>query len=234
MASPIVGITTKGPDRKGQYKLSARYVASVRRAGGVPVMLPADEKRLLALVRRLDALIFSGGGDVDPALYGGVRHEAVYGVNRERDAFEISLLKEAIGRGMPVLGICRGCQLINVALGGTLVEHLPEGGGGVQHRTSESEWARHPVAAKGRLAQMMQSERVEPVSFHHQAVREPAPGLEVVARAPDGVIEALEMPAHPWLFAVQWHPEITAADEPSQQRIFDGLVTAAKEYAGRR
>ena len=232
MASPVIGITSKGPDPSGAYTISARYVQAVRRAGGAAVVLPAGEEGAADLAGRIDGLVLSGGGDVDPALYGGVWREEVYGVSRERDAFEIALVREALWRDLPVLGICRGCQLINVALGGTLVEHLPEGEGGVRHRTSESESARHPVAAWGRLARILGSEEIEPVSHHHQAVREPAPGLEVVARAPDGVVEALEMPGYPWFFAVQWHPEITAVEDPAQQRLFDALVEAARVRAG--
>ena len=232
MASPVIGITAKGPDSAGAYTVGARYVQAVRRAGGAAVVLPAGEEAAGDIAARIDGLILSGGGDVDPALYGGVWRDEVYGVNRERDAFEIALVREALQRRMPIFGICRGCQVINVALGGTLIEHLPEGEGGVRHRTSESESARHPVAAWGRLAGILGSGEIEPVSYHHQAVKEPAPGLEVVARAPDGVVEALAMPEHPWLFAVQWHPEITAAEDPAQQRLFDALVRAAREHAG--
>lgn len=232
MAFPVIGITAKGPGSSGAYALSARYVRAVRRAKGAAVVLPAAKEVAGDLVARIDGLILSGGGDVDPSLYGGVVREEVYGVNRERDEFEIALVRAALERNLPVLGICRGCQLINVALGGTLIEHLPEGEGGVRHRASESESARHPVAAWGRLAGILGCGEIEPVSYHHQAVRQPAPGLEVVARAPDGVVEALEMPGHPWLFAVQWHPEITAGEDRAQQRLFDALVKAARERTG--
>jgi putative glutamine amidotransferase len=144
---------------------------------------------------------------------------------------------------MPTLGICRGLQVLNVALGGSLVEHLPdEVGEVITHRNPPpghaqiSSYALHPlrVDEASRLAAILGMTQVEPASWHHQAVRRVADGLQVVARADDGTVEAAELVDHPWLLAVQWHPEITAADDPAQQRLFDAFVAAARESAGRR
>jgi putative glutamine amidotransferase len=143
-----------------------------------------------------------------------------------------------VAQEVPALHICRGCQVLNVALGGTLHEHLPDVvGDSLTHREASAEdEERHPVEVDpgSRLAATMRTMRPEPVSSHHQAVDRVAPPLRVVARAADGTIEALELPEHPWLVAVQWHPELSAAEDASQQRIFDALVAAARERRARR
>ena len=235
---PLIGITTYGRSRRGRYKLPAAYVEAVRRAGGVPVLLPPGDERVEELVARLDGFLLAGGGDVAPDLYGGETHAAIERVDRERDAFEIALVHALVAEGAPALSICRGCQVVNVALGGTLHEHLPDVvGAGVPHREAAPEGeVRHTVWVEpgSRLAAVMADETPEPVSSHHQAPDRVAPVLRIVARAEDGAIEALELPDHPWLLAVQWHPELTAADDPSQQRLFDALVAAARERRARR
>lgn len=234
MALPVIGITTAGPNGENRYFVRAEYVNAVRRAQGLPLLLPPQEswpeEALEELCERLDGLVLTGGGDVDPARYGGRMHPSVYGVNPVRDESEIALVRWAVTKGVPLLGICRGAQVINVALGGTLVEHLRAGASGLRHRSGK-ESVTHPVevAPGSRLAAILGRTRVEPVSHHHQAVRRAAPGLHIVAQAPDGVIEGLEMPSHPFLIAVQWHPERTAAEDAAQQRLFDALVDAAKE-----
>ena len=139
---------------------------------------------------------------------------------------------QAAGGDLPTLGVCRGAQLINVALGGTLVEHLPdEIDNTIAHRMEPRGAVPHPVTIAGgtQLAEVIGEKVVVGASWHHQAIRTPAPRLEVVARAADGTIEAVELPGHPWLLAVQWHPEITAGEDPVQQRLFDALVEAARE-----
>ena len=233
---PLIGITTKGRGDDGRMKLNARYVDAVRRAGGVPLLLPPGEPDLEPLLETLDGLILTGGGDVDPALYGGAMHPRVYDVDAERDASELALARTADAHGLPTFGICRGAQVLNVALGGTLVEHLPdEVGETLTHAprpgSAADDYEHHEVAVTpgSKLAATLDGDSCTGASWHHQAVRRVAPGLEVVARASDGTIEAFEKRDHPWLVAVQWHPEATAAGDPAQQRLFDALVAAAAE-----
>ncbi len=233
--APVIGITTYARDERGRFHLPADYVEAVRRAGGLPWLVPPGEERWRELLARVDGLVFTGGGDLDPALYGGKPHAAIYGVDRVRDESEIALARAAVEGKKPALAICRGCQVVNVALGGTLIEHLPdemgESANHVAHRgEGPGTQAFHPVAIQGgsRLAGIVGRLEREPSSSHHQAIRRVASGLEVVARAPDGTIEGVEMCDHPFLVAVQWHPEDTAADDASQQRLFDALVGAAR------
>lgn len=235
--APLIGITTYGRDAEGRFHLPADYVDAVRRAGGVPVLLPPGAAAVDELIARLDGFVLSGGGDVDPARYGGdAAHPKVDRVDAERDAFELALARAVVEREVPALTICRGCQVLNVALGGTLHEHLPDVvGEELLHRPAGDERIRHrvDVEAGSRLANLMGTMQPEPVSWHHQAPDRVAPALRVAARATDGAIEALELPGHPWLVAVQWHPEMSAAEDPTQQRIFDGLVDAARRRARR-
>ncbi|MCK6624955.1 MAG: gamma-glutamyl-gamma-aminobutyrate hydrolase family protein [Anaerolineae bacterium] len=229
---PIIGLTTYERDKEQNYGLPAEYIEAVRRAGGVPVLLPHGEPYQDDLLQLLDGVIFTGGGDIDPTLYQGTKHEAVEYVDAERDSSEIALIRLAVETGLPMLNICRGAQVLNVALGGTLIEHLPdEIGGDISHRTDPPGYTYHPVKveAGSRLATIVEQTEVTSNSWHHQAVRQLAPGLKAVAFAPDGTIEAVEMPDHPWLVAVQWHPESMAAGDSIQQRIFDALVQAAAQ-----
>ncbi|MGD8586720.1 MAG: gamma-glutamyl-gamma-aminobutyrate hydrolase family protein [Chloroflexota bacterium] len=236
---PVIGLTTYGRhERKIEtryydefFYLPTLYVDAVRRAGGAPLLLPPggeDWQTWLALV---DGLIVTGGGDVNPAAYlGQTDHQAIAGVDLDRDASEIALLRQVTGeQARPVLCICRGMQILNVALGGTLYEHIPDVRDEDIHRAGDGGWALQTVevAPDSFLAGVMGANSVRTHSGHHQAVKDLGEGLVVVATAADGLPEALELPGHPWLAAVQWHPEMSAASEPSQQRIFDGLVAAA-------
>jgi putative glutamine amidotransferase len=230
MRPPIIGITTETNDQN-EYLLPAEYIAAVRGAGGIPLLLPSGEPNLAALLGLLDGLILSGGGDIDPRHYGSGGHPAVYMIDEARDEMEIALARHAAAGGLPTLGVCRGAQLINVALGGTLIEHLPdEIDNTIAHRLEPRGAVPHAVriARPSLLAEIIGEQVVVGASWHHQAIRSVAPGLQVVACAADGTIEAVELPSHPWLLAVQWHPEITAATDPLQQRLFDALVEAAR------
>lgn len=234
---PLIGITTYGRDDQGRFHIPANYVDSVRRARGIAVLVPHGESRLDQLLEILDGLILPGGGDLDPDLYGGARHETLYMVDSERDTTEIDLAKQAVGRGLPTLGICRGLQTLNVALGGTLIEHLPDVvGDQVAHRAPPRRPTRHPVTVSkdSRLAEILGQTEIDAASWHHQAIRQVVPALRVVAHAPDGTIEAVEMPTHPWLIGVQWHPELTASEDPIQQRLFNSLVEAAARSRRKR
>ena len=238
-STPVIGITTYAP-RKGleRFHLPVEYVWAVRRSGALPWLIPPGESRVAELLAHLDGLVLAGGGDIDPALYGGALHPELYGINPERDGLEIELARMAFEQALPTLGICRGCQVINVAFGGTLVEHLPdEVGDEVAHRgEAPGSSALHAVeiARGSRVAEIVGELVPRTSSSHHQALRRVAAGFEVVARAPDGVIEAVERRDHPFYLAVQWHPEETAATDPSQQRLFDALAAAARTHGERR
>jgi putative glutamine amidotransferase len=232
---PIIGITTNGR-WEYYYKLRIEYVDAVRRAGGIPVMLPPGESQLDDLLQRLDGIIFSGGLDVNPAFYHGQgAHPTLSRFDDERDETEIAMVHKLMAVQLPVLFICRGIQVLNVALGGTLIEHVPDVvGETILHRLPEKQPTPHAIKldSRSKLAQVVNQTEVKTASWHHQSVHHPADGLQVVATALDGIIEALEVPDKPWLVAVQWHPELTAAVDPSQQRLFDWLVNAARPVRG--
>jgi len=227
---PLIGITTYGQDEQQRFGLPREYVDAVWRAGGLPLLVPPLPGTVADVLSRLDGLILAGGGDIDPVHYGGQSHETIYNLDRERDQFELELAKLFLGTGRPLFGICRGMQTLNVALGGTLIEHLPDVvGEGVLHRLPPRAPGRHAVRVESgsRLAAILGELEFVSATWHHQAVRRPGERLRIVAQAPDGTIEAAEMPEHPWLIAVQWHPELTAADDPLQQKLFDDFVRAA-------
>lgn len=228
---PLIGLTTYGRSAGNRYGLPAEYVDSVRRAGGVPILLAPGEENWGAVLDLVDAFILTGGGDLDPGSYGGRSHATNYGIDLERDTLEIAIARRLIDSELPTLGICRGAQILIVAEGGTLIEHIPdEVGESVLHRAPPREPIAHRVhlTPDSRLMQLLGRAEFESASWHHQAPREIGERFRVAATAPDGIIEAIEMPAHPWLIGVQWHPELTAASDPLQQRLFDELVAAAR------
>lgn len=229
-STPLIGVTTYGRGPHNRYILPAEYVDAVRRAGGIPLLLPPGEGQLDEILPLVKAVVLTGGGDLDPDLYGGNHHDTIYMVEPERDRFEIDLAQRVFELGIPTLAICRGTQILNVCKGGTLIEHLPDAvGEAVVHRAPPRDPVAHSVSVEptSRLAGVLRATDFSCLSWHHQAIRRVAPGFEVVARAPDGTIEGLEMPSHPWLVGVQWHPELTAAEDPVQQRLFQALVEAA-------
>jgi len=229
VARPLIGISSYG--RAGQrqtFSLPCEYVDVVRLAGGVPIVLPAVEGEIPEALGAIAALILPGGGDVDPAHYGGVRHEANYGISPERDGFELALARAALARqDLPILCICRGMQLVNIALGGDLVSHIPDHfGEKVRHRHPELRPVEHPVNIEpaSRLARILGATELSVHSVHHQAVGRLGKGLRAVAWSPDGVIEAVESELHPFLIGVQWHPELGALGDERQRRLFEALV----------
>jgi putative glutamine amidotransferase len=205
--------------------LPANYAEQVAAAGGIPVLLP-PLPGVAAAVRRLDGLILTGGGDIEPGRYGAEPHPRTGRVSPPRDAAELELLGAAAAAGLPVLGICRGMQIVNVARGGTLCQHLPDGTG---HATGPGVFGSHPVRVDpgSRLAAVLgaSGDTVEVPTAHHQAIDRLGEGLVATAWAQDGVIEAVESRPggdDPFLLAVQWHPE--AGGDP---RVFEALVAAA-------
>jgi len=230
-SAPLIGVTTYGRDEDDKFSLPTQYVAAVRRAGGIPVLLPPGETLVAQLFARLDGIVLAGGGDIDPELYGGRLHPEVYMVDPERDQLELNLTRQVLSHNMPTLAICRGTQMVNVALGGNLHEHLPDVvGDRIAHRMPPREPTPHKVrmVAGTRLADMLVQPTFEAASWHHQAIDRVGRGLTVAAHAPDGTIEAVELPTHSWLHAVQWHPELTAEVDTLQQTLFDELVDACE------
>jgi putative glutamine amidotransferase len=225
----LVGISSYARSGKTvlAFSLPTGYVDAVRAAGAVPIVLPTGEPDPGKLLEPLSALIISGGGDIDPKSYGGSAHETLYSVSEERDAFEFALARAALAdTRVPLLCICRGLQVLNVACGGTLHAHLPDViGDAVDHRLPERQPATHPVRidADSRLAAILGRTTCDVISWHHQAIDRLGDGLRPVAWASDGVIEAIEHVQHPWCVAVQWHPEMQL-DDPLQARLFRALV----------
>src|SRR5512142_2411515 len=197
------------------------YVQRLREAGARPVLLPPDPDADVDLVRRFDGLVFAGGADVEPDRYGAARHPES-STRPERDAGEFPLLAAALKLDLPVLGVCRGAELLTVAYGGTLHQHLPDLVGGAHHQPSAAVYGRHEVRfAAGSLAARLHGERTMVDSYHHQAVADPG-DLVVTGWAADGVIEAVEDPERRFVLGVQWHPE-----ETGDVRPFAALVRAA-------
>ncbi|CAN3128369.1 Putative glutamine amidotransferase Rv2859c [Mycobacterium sp. smrl_JER01] len=221
--------------------LPAIYFEGVGMAGGIPVLLPpqpADDAIADRVLHGLDGLIVTGGRDVDPALYGSARHPATdepVADSRTRDTFESALLRAALRRGVPVLGICRGAQVLNVVLGGTLHQHLPDVVGHTRHQQGNAVFTTTSIStvAGSRVAALVGPD-TEAQCYHHQAIDRLGDGLVVSASATDGVIEAVEIDPvrHPdrWVLAVQWHPEERLDD----LRLFAGLVAAAADRADRK
>jgi putative glutamine amidotransferase len=228
----VIGITLGDGDRPGYTSMRADYVRSVERSGALPLVLPTlAPETAEALLDRLDGLVLSGGVDVDPALYGQPRHPKLGRVDRERDDFELALTRHALRRDLPLLAICRGQQVLNVATGGTLIQDIPsELEGAVRHdapgrRTRRS----HPVEVTrgSKLGEILGTAALDVNSFHHQAVDLVGEGLSVSARSPaDGVIEAVEMKDRSFVLGVQWHPESFWKEAVSFQALFDAHAAA--------
>jgi putative glutamine amidotransferase len=240
---PLVGVSGRRfpPGRtfkrEAAVAIQAAYTDAVYRAGGVAVVLPPegiDGPEASARMATLDGLVLAGGPDVDPGLYGAEPHPSTYGLDDAQDAFDTAMLRAAIDLARPVLAICRGLQVVNVAFGGSLHQHIPEldgidahgvpdGGGGTDNRFE--------IEPDSLLASVVGTTSMAGRCHHHQAVDRAGDGLVVSARTPDGTIEALELgddEGGPWLVAVQWHPEETAEADPDDQPLFEHLVEAAR------
>ncbi len=224
---PLIGVTSYHRNEEDRFTLPANYLEVIEGAGGIPVVICPSLDQPVHLIEKLDGVMLTGGADIDPDEYGGVQKDSVYGINRERDRYELELTRLVLQRRLPAIAICRGLQVLNVALGGTLVEHIPdEYGETVIHRGADLNKVEHPVSIQpqSRLAAILGLTEFDCPSYHHQSVRDPAPGFKVVAQSADGVIEAIESDEYPQVIAVQWHPEYTARIDMSQQRLFDTLV----------
>lgn len=241
MAKPVIGLTAEHfssgyfaePDRGVQGVLGT-YIDALLGAGGLPVLIPLSltDADLRALVERLDGLLIPGGGDVDPAYYGQAPHPQLGEVDPDRDRVELAAVRLALASGQPLLGVCRGAQVMNIAQGGTLVQDLPsQHARALRHAHPVKDFPRehlaHPVQIEEEslLARSLGKPIVQVNSRHHQAIQAVAPGLAVVARAPDGVIEGIEQPGHPFALGVQWHPENLQA-LPEMKALFVRFVEA--------
>ncbi|MAW76238.1 MAG: peptidase C26 [Planctomycetes bacterium] len=237
MKRPFIGIPMYPPVLDENYTLPRGYVGAVRRAGGTPLPFPPGEQDPDPWVETLDGLILAGGGDVDPSNYlddfdPSMASSPPERVNPDRDGTELQVLQLAMERKIPILAICRGCQLLNVHLGGSLHLHVPDQfGDQITHGVPAHSFGKHSVelVSGSSLEAKLEATSFEIFSSHHQAVDRVAEGLTVVGKAPDGCIEAVDMESYPWLVAVQWHPEEGAESDPLQQRLFDQLVEATRE-----
>jgi putative glutamine amidotransferase len=240
-AKPLVAVPAY-PVRSGRIEgwvdagvaVPEPYLAALKRAGAQEAVLmpeamsPTDAADLLD---HFDGLLLLGGGDLDPGTYGAVPDTHNYGMSDPRDAFELALARAAIDRGLPTLAVCRGSQVLNVGLGGSLDQHITGRDGLIGHGTPGVEGGAtlHPVSidADSRLGRAMDAATAEVSSHHHQAMDRLGAGLRVTARAPDGIVEGIELDGDAWIVGAQWHPEDTAGRDPVQQSLFDAFVREA-------
>lgn len=235
--APLIGVTTsvtvdKDPERA---YLNAAYLLAIQQAGGIPVALPPhlDARGRQALWERLDGLVLTGGGDLDPARFGEPRHPTVFDLSPARDELEIDLTRHALDQGVPLLAICRGLQVLNVVLGGSLYQDIPsEPGSIIGHSQKEPRHQpTHPVKVQegSRLAAVLGTLHLEVNSFHHQAVKGLGRGLRAAAWAPDGIVEGVDMPSVPgFVLGVQWHPEDLVGRDAAARSLFSALAAAAR------
>ena len=237
MYKPLIGLTTTrmpNPSGRPAFGTNVPYTRAVSNAGGLPVLIPLElsSDDLDALLPRLDGILFTGGYDIDPQEYGGQLHPKVENIDHTRDKNETHLVQAVVEAGKPFLGICRGLQVINVALGGSLYEHLPDQLPGEVHHDNHG----HPrnflahsvsVESNSQLANILLSNQAQVNSLHHQGVRRPAHELLPTAYSPDGLVEAFELPGDSFGLAVQWHPEELQGHE-SMRRLFQAFIQSCQ------
>jgi putative glutamine amidotransferase len=236
LVAVTASIAVEANGRPERATLNGSYLRAVEAAGAAPVMVAPQFglETIESLMAGVAGLVLTGGGDVSPELYGEGPHTAASGISRERDAMELEALRVALDRQMPVLAICRGMQVLNVAMGGSLYQDLPtQCPSAVNHaQTSDGVTARgattHDVSVEegSRLAGVLGGTLLGTNSMHHQAVRQPGDGVVVAAWARDGVVEGLEMPGERWVMGVQWHPEELVATQEHARRLFAAFVAA--------
>ena len=237
MTLPLIGITTyrtNNPAGNPILALGEHYVQAISQAGGIPLLVPLGlpEAQLTSLAARLDGILFSGGGDLDPNFFGMESSSEVKGIDPDRDRVEIQMVQTAVAEGLPFLGICRGLQVINVALGGTLYTHIPDQHPQALKHDYYPDWAHDylphnvRVDSGSRLAAILETSAPNVNSLHHQGIRDLANPLQAIGWAPDNLIEAIELPEHPFGLAVQWHPEWLTS-QASMRALFRAFVAAA-------
>jgi putative glutamine amidotransferase len=235
MRRPVIGLTMDSGDKPGKYGLNADYVASVEKAGGVPLAIPyrVDHSLIPQILDVLDGILFIGGDDMDPKLYSDEGwHEKAVRIDCDRQNFELALIAEVEKRRLPTLGVCFGSQLMNVHRGGSLHQFLPDVAreGAIEHRRLGQDGPRHAVKVEtdSVIGRAIGKREIVANTYHKQGVKKIGRGLRVVATAPDGVVEAFEDPTFPLFAAVQWHPE-RLNDEPEHLALFKLLVEKARE-----
>ena len=245
---PLIGMTPTPELLKMEHgtfrrhTLSDHYSKAVEAAGGIPVMLPAHFELVEEMLDHLNALVITGGGDIDPTKYGQEAHEKTGDLDEERDRFEQAMFHAASKRDMPVMGICRGLQMFNVALGGTLYQDVADLVPGSDNHRQQDDEIHHEepsqtvTIAEGNhpLSEISSSGELEVNSFHHQSIDELADDLVAIAHTRDGIVEAVYNPDMTFGLAVQWHPELMAHKQAEQARIFELLVDAAAAYSTRK
>jgi putative glutamine amidotransferase len=239
MPMPLIGVTctqeTGSHNSPAMERISVMYTNAVAAAGGLPVIIPTDFpiEQLETLRCKLDGILLTGGGDIDPVRYRGKSHPRLNYVCSQRDELEIALAKLAVKADWPLFGICRGVQVMNVALHGTLYVNVPTQFSSTLDHDTPIDQGRDLIAHEvkiepgTRLATILGSGQIPVNSFHHQAVREIAPGLKVNAHATDGLVEGLELPEHRFFLGVQWHPECIQ-EHPEQRLLFQAFIQAAQ------
>jgi len=239
---PIIGLSAaQEVNEVSRNVLSTDYTRGVERAGGVPVIIPLLEgiDPARGLMESLDGLVLTGGPDLDPATFNEEPHPKLGRISPERDFIELAITRMALELGMPILGICRGIQVLNVAAGGSIIQDIPsQVGSAIKHYQDAPRW--HPTHGirlrESRFARFMGRSEIRVNTFHHQSVRDVAPGFVVTAEASDGIIEAIESKEHPFAVGLQFHPEGMWARDPLFERPFQALVEAAaarRRAAGR-
>ncbi len=225
---PIVGISTSYDNDEKAHLLRDHYILAILKAGGVPIMLPAvaEYDIIQSYTKICDALVLSGGGDAHPSHWGELPDKQLGEVNPVRDAFEIELVRNIMKIQKPVLGICRGCQMVNIAFGGSIIQNL--GGNFMHQQKAPRNYAFHQVFIQkhSKLAAILKTEEIKVNSFHHQAVKVPGPGMKISACASDGTIEAIEFSGgNQFAVGIQWHPE--CLEDVYTDYIFKALIEAA-------
>ena len=248
MQKPIIGVTTRTaplpPSLLPSVMVQKSYTTAIIHAGGIPVLIPSEitQDGWDQLIDRMDGILFTGGGDIAIEYFNGEQHPSVYGIDHPRDELELGLAQKAVKDEKPFLGICRGLQIVNVALGGTLYTHIPDqlsnallhdypGEDSFKARTALLHSVNLDVQSQ--LGKILFEETLQVNSLHHQGIKNVAPGLKAVAISSDGLVEAVEYSGHPFGIAVQWHPEWLTDQEPIQ-RLFKAFVDAAGQISNAR
>jgi putative glutamine amidotransferase len=233
----VIGITSSQENANEPSELISpkSYSKAIEHAGGLPIILPVIEDSvdvIEEMVEHIDGLLLTGGVDVDPLLFGEQPHRKMGRIDPGRDFFELHLVKAALKKGIPILGICRGCQILNVAAGGTVIQDIPHVLGKnnvIKHEQAAPRWYPTHIAklVEGtKLASIFAESEITVNSYHHQAVNQPGSDFVVAAKAPDGVIEAIELPGHPFAIGVQWHPELMWSRCPIFSKLFEKFVAS--------